>query len=216
VASQGVFYFTSGIFYFQFKYKSIWRVIMKKNTTVILVECALMIAMSTVLSMFKIFELPQGGAVTCASMVPLVLVSYRHGLNWGISTAFAHSLLQMLIKFNAPPTNTFGAFVAVIALDYVLAFTVLGTASFFGKPFKNRAVSVAVGSVAVTFLRFICSFLSGILIWGAYAPAGTPVWIYSLTYNGSYMLPEIVITAVVAVILIRVLDRVDHRVPKNA
>jgi len=189
---------------------------MKKNTTVILVECALMIAMSTVLSMFKIFELPQGGAVTCASMVPLVLVSYRHGLNWGISTAFAHSLLQMLIKFNAPPTNTFGAFVAVIALDYVLAFTVLGTASFFGKPFKSRAVSVAVGSVAVTFLRFICSFLSGILIWGAYAPAGTPVWIYSLTYNGSYMLPEIVITAVVAVILIRVLDRVDHRVPKNA
>jgi thiamine transporter len=184
---------------------------MKKNTTLILVECALMIAMSTVLSMFKIFELPQGGAVTCASMVPLVLVSYRHGLNWGISTAFAHSLLQMLIKFNAPPTNTFGAFLAVILLDYVLAFTVLGTASFFGKAFKSRATSVAVGAVVVTFLRFLCSFFSGILIWGSYAPAGTPVWVYSLTYNGSYMLPEMIITAVVSVILIQVLDRVDHR-----
>lgn len=184
---------------------------MKKNTTVILVECALMIAMSTVLSMLKIFELPTGGAITCASMVPLVLISYRHGLKWGITTAFAHSLLQMLIKFNAPPANTFGAFLAVIALDYVLAFTVLGAASFFGKPFKNRAVSVAVGSAAVTFLRFICSFLSGILIWSSYAPEGTPVWIYSLTYNASYMLPEMVITAVVAVILIRALDRVEHR-----
>ncbi|MGX8711278.1 energy-coupled thiamine transporter ThiT [Clostridium sp. KNHs216] len=189
---------------------------MKKNTTVILVECALMIAMSTVLSMFKIFELPQGGAVTCASMVPLVLVSYRHGLKWGISTAFAHSLLQMIIQFNAPPANTFGAFVAVVLLDYVLAFTVLGTAAFFGKPFKSRAASVAVGSVAVAFLRFLCSFLSGILIWGSYAPEGTPVWIYSLTYNGSYMLPEAVITAVVAVVLIRVLDRVEHRAPGNA
>lgn len=189
---------------------------MKKNTTLILVECALMIAMSTVLSMFKIFELPQGGAVTCASMVPLVLVSYRHGLKWGISTAFAHSLLQMVIQFNVPPANTFFAFLGVIALDYVLAFTVLGTATFFGKPFKNRAVSVAVGAVAVTFLRFICSFLSGILIWGSYAPEGTPVWLYSLTYNGSYMLPEMILTAVVSVILIQVLDRFDHKAPKRA
>lgn len=110
---------------------------MKKNPTLILVECALMIAMSTVLSMFSIFKMPQGGEVTCASMVPLVLVSYRHGLKWGISTAFAHSLLQMIIKFSAPPANTFAGFAAVVLLDYVLAFTVLGAASFFGKPFKT-------------------------------------------------------------------------------
>ncbi len=189
---------------------------MKKNTTLILVECALMIAMSTVLSMFKVFAMPQGGEVTCASMVPLVLVSYRHGLKWGVSTAFAHSLLQMIIKFNAPPANTFAAFAAVVLLDYVLAFTVLGTASFFGRPFKNRTASVAAGAVAVTFLRFLCSFLSGILIWGSYAPEGTPVWLYSLVYNGSYMLPEMVITAVVSVILIRVLDRAEHRSLKKA
>jgi thiamine transporter len=189
---------------------------MKKNSTVILVECALMIAMSTVLSMFKIFEMPQGGSITCASMVPLVLISYRHGFNWGVSTAFAHSLLQMLIKFNMPPANTLWAFLLVILLDYVIAFTVLGTASFFGKPFKNRAVSVAVGTLAVTFVRFICSFLSGILIWQDYAPKDIPLWLYSLTYNGGYMLPEMIITTVVAVILIRVLDRVEHRAPKKA
>lgn len=189
---------------------------MKKNTTLILVECALMIAMSTVLSMLKIFELPQGGAVTCASMVPLVLVSYRHGLKWGVLTAFTHSLLQMIIRFDAPPANTFWAFLGVILLDYILAFTVLGTASFFGKPFQNRAAAVAVGSVAVCALRFLCSFLSGILIWGGYAPEGTPVWLYSLTYNGSYMLVETVITAVVSVILIQALDRVEHRTAKKA
>jgi thiamine transporter len=189
---------------------------MKKSTTITLVECAMMIAMSTALSYLKIFELPQGGAVTCASMVPLVLVSYRHGLKWGILTAFTHSLLQMLIEFNVPPAKTVGAFLAVIALDYVVAFTALGTAAFFGKPFKNRAVSVAVGTVAVAFIRFMCSFLSGILVWGSYAPEGTPVWLYSLTYNGSYMLPEILITAIVSVILIKALDRVGHASPKNA
>lgn len=189
---------------------------MKKKTTLILVECAMMIAMSFVLSMLKIFALPQGGSVTLASMAPLVLVSYRHGLKWGIGTAFAHSLLQMVIQFYAPPVNSFWAFAGVIALDYVLAYTVLGTAAFFGKPFKSRTASAAVGAAAVTFLRFICSFLSGILIWGSYAPEGTPVWLYSLTYNGSYMLPEIIITTVVVLILVPVLDRVGGGANKKA
>ncbi len=181
---------------------------MRKKTTLILVECAMMIAMSTVLSIFfKIFTMPQGGSVTLASMAPLILVSYRHGLKWGLGTGFTHALLQMVIGFYAPPAGTFLAFVGVIALDYILAFTILGSAAFFGRPFKNRAVSAAVGTAAVTFLRFICSFLSGILIWGSFAPQGTPVWVYSLTYNGSYMLPEIIITTVVVAILVPVLDR---------
>ena len=181
---------------------------MKRSNTLILVECALMIALSTVLSMIKIFELPNGGAVTCASMVPLILVSYRHGVKWGVGTAFAHSLLQMLLGFYAPPAKTFLAFALVVLLDYVLAFTVLGAAAFFGKPFRSRAAGVAVGSACAVFLRFLCSFLSGILIWSSYAPEGTPVWLYSLLYNGSYMLPELIITVIVSLVLVKALDRV--------
>jgi thiamine transporter len=181
---------------------------MKKKSTFILVECAMMIAMSTVLSFVKIFNLPQGGSVTLFSMLPLVLVSYRHGLKWGVLTAFAHSLLQMLIEFYPPPAASVPAFVAVVLLDYVLAFTVLGAAAFFGKPLKNRRAGAAVGAAAVVFLRFMCSFISGIVIWGVYAPEGSPVWLYSLTYNGSYMLPELIITALGALIVVPVLDRV--------
>ncbi len=189
----------------------------KAVTTILtLVECALMIAMATVLSMFKLFTLPQGGSVTIASMVPLVLVSYRHGLKWGIGTAFAHSLLQMLLGFYPPPAQTFFAFVGVILLDYVLAFTVLGTAAFFGRPFKNRIAGIAVGATAVGILRFLCSFLSGILVWASYAPEGTAVWVYSLTYNGGYMLPEIVITTAVTMILVPVLDRLGRGAEKPA
>ncbi len=180
---------------------------MSRKSTPILVECAMMIAMSTALSFVKLFDLPQGGSVTCASMAPLILVSYRHGIKWGLFTGFVHSLLQMLIQFYAPPANTALAFAGTILLDYVLAFTVLGAAAFFGSPFKNRLASAAAGSVAVTVLRFLCSFMSGILIWGSYAPEGTPVWLYSLTYNGSYMLPETIITALASALLIPVLDR---------
>ena len=189
---------------------------MKRRTTWILVECAMMLAMAIVLSLIPPFKMPQGGSVTYASMVPIVLVSYRHGIKWGVGTAFAFSLLQMLLGFYPPPAQTFLAFVGVIALDYVLAFTVLGTASVFGKPFKNRVLSVAVGASAVVFLRFLCSFLSGILIWSSYAPEGTPVWIYSLTYNGGYMLPELIITTVVAMIIVPVLDRFVGGASKQA
>lgn len=184
---------------------------MKKNNTVILVECALMIALSTVLSMIKVFELPQGGSITLASMAPLVLVSYRHGVKWGLGTAFVHSLLQMLLQFSAPPAKTLTAFALVVLLDYVLAFTVLGSAAFWGKPIRNRSASIAFGAAIAVFLRFLCSFASGILIWGEYAPEGTPVWLYSLIYNGSYMLPELVITSVVTVALVKVLDRTGNR-----
>jgi len=187
----------------------------KQNTTLILVECALMIAMSTVLSMFKIWEMPAGGAVTCASMVPMVILSFRHGPKWGLTAAFAESLLQMIIQFYAPPAKTFFAFTLVILLDYVLAFTVIGAASIFGRPFKNRIVSVGVGAFCVTFLRFVCSYLSGILNWASNTPAGTPVWIYSLTYNGSYMIPEAIITVVVSIVLIQVLDRIEKRTPQK-
>ncbi|WP_101698257.1 energy-coupled thiamine transporter ThiT [Clostridium minihomine] len=180
---------------------------MKKNSTVTLVECALMIALATVLSMLKIFELPQGGSITLASMVPLVLVSYRHGLKWGLGTAFVHSLLQMLLQFSAPPAKTLGAFALVVLLDYVLAFTVLGSASFWGKLIRSRTASIAFGAGVAVFLRFICSFLSGILIWQEYAPEGTPVWLYSLVYNGSYMLPELIITSLATVALMKVLNR---------
>lgn len=183
---------------------------MKKTNTIVLVECALMIALSTVLSMIKV-ELPQGGSITLASMAPLVLVSYRHGVKWGMGTAFVHSLLQILLQFYAPPAKTLTAFILVVLLDYVIAFTVLGSAAIWGKPFRNRSVRIAFGSSIAVFLRFLCSFLSGILIWYDYAPEGTPVWLYSLVYNGSYMLPELVITAVVTTTLIKVLYRTDNR-----
>ena len=86
-------------------------------------------------------------------------------------------------------------------LDYVLAFTVLGAACVFAKPFKNRLVGIVVGVAAVCCLRFVCSWISGAWLWGSYQDSyewavGMNVWLYSFIYNGSYMLPEMVLTAI--------------------
>ena len=170
------------------------------SKTRILVDCALMIALGTVLANIKIFELPNGGSITLFSMVPFILVSFRHGAKWGLFTGFVNSLLQMLLGFYAPPAPGLLPLVGMILLDYVLAFTLLGLACVFAKPFQNRLLGAAVGSAVVCFIRFLCSFLSGVLIWGNLSD-GLPAWIYSLTYNGSYMLPEAILTVVAVVLL---------------
>ena len=171
-------------------------------------ECALMIAVGTVLAQIKIFTMPYGGSVTLVSMLPFILVSFRHGVKWGLFTGFINGLLQLITDFYAPPSGTLTALVAMILLDYLLAFMALGLAQGFAKPFKNRLTGVAVGTATVCFLRFICSFLSGALLWGSYQSyyewaAGLSVWEYSFIYNGTYMLPELIITSICACLLVK-------------
>lgn len=177
-----------------------------------LVECALMIAVGTVLAQISIYKMPYGGSVTLLSMLPFVLVSFRHGLKWGLLTGFVDALLQMLLGFYAPPAGTVIAFVGVVLLDYVLAFTLLGSAELFTKPFRNRAVGVAVGTAAVCVIRFLCSFLSGALLWGSYQEyyewaQGMSVWMYSFIYNATYMLPELILTTIAAVLLYKAMPK---------
>ena len=178
------------------------------SRTRVLVECALMIAAGTVLAQIKIFEMPFGGAVTLLSMLPFILVSFRHGVKWGLATGFVDSLLQMLTGFYMPPAGTVAAVIGVVLLDYVLAFTALGAADWFASRFKNRLTGVAVGSAAVCAMRFVCSWVSGAWLWGSYQSSyewaqGLNVWVYSLIYNGSSILPELALTTAGAVLLYR-------------
>ena len=158
------------------------------SKTRILVECALMIAIGTVLSNIKIFTMPNGG----------------------LFTGLVNGCLQMLLGFWAPPTPTFIYFLGEVLLDYLVAFMALGMAELFARPFKNRMVGVAVGTAVAGFLRFMCSFLSGVLVWGNLSD-GLSAWTYSLVYNASYMLPETLITVVGAVLLIRVAPQIFDR-----
>ena len=90
------------------------------SKTRVLVECALMVAIGTVLANIKIFTMPNGGSVTLLSMLPFVLVSFRHGVKWGLFTGLVNGCLQMLLGFWAPPTPTFIYFLGEILLDYLV------------------------------------------------------------------------------------------------
>ena len=175
---------------------------MKNQNTRRLVESALMIAIGTVLSELKIGSLwAFGGGLTIGSMVPLVLISHRWGIKWGTFTAFVYSLLQLILGVDKVQYATsVGMAIAIILLDYVIAYTVIGLSAMFG---SSRPANI--GGVVVTLgLRFLCHFLTGWMIWDALWPNefGMAPAVYSVCYNGSYMLPEIVITAVLACVLV--------------
>ena len=101
-------------------------------------------------------------------------------------------------------------YILVILLDYVIAYTVLGLAGIIAKPFLKPVKGAVVGTLAVTAVRYLCHIASGILIWGVYAPEGTPVWLYSLLYNGSYMVPEMIITTIVVGLLAGAVFKKTH------
>lgn len=185
------------------------------NKILCITEGAIMIALSVVLEMVCHWLnevmgiealLPFGGTIT-VSMLPVIYYSYRHGVAWGLGVGFTYSLLQIVLGHLSYLPKDFGALVLCLLLDYLLAFTVLGIADLFAKPFgKKRLAGYCVGAIAVCIIRFALSFLSGVILWGSYAPEGMNVWLYSLIYNGSYMLPNTILTAMFAVIICAAID----------
>lgn len=178
---------------------------MKEYTkTRIMVECALLIALGTILAQIKIWRMPSGGSVTLLSMLPFMLISFRHGPRWGLLSGLANAALQMVLGgVYAPPAGTALALFGSVMLDYVLAYLVLGIACVFAKPFKNKVVGVSFAAFAACFLRFICSLVSGFIIWGSLADGVWAAFVYSLGYNAAYMVPETLFTVLGTYILAR-------------
>lgn len=154
-------------------------------TTKQLVFSAAAIAISIVCSMIKLFEMPTGGSVTLLSMLFIALIAYWYGPYTGIITAVAYGLVQFVMEpiFYTLPQ---------MLLDYPLAFGALGLAGFFNKKKWGLQIGYLVGVAG----RFVFSTLSGVLFFASYAPEGMNPWIYSILYQGSYMLPEAIITLI--------------------
>lgn len=178
----------------------------KKQKNRRLAESALMLALSTILSELAVFSLPFGGSVTLFSQVPVVLISYRYGVKWGLTTGLAMSIIQLIFGIqNFSYVSGMSAFLILALCDYLIAFSALGLGGMFKNKIKNDVLAVSLGGVVVTVIRFVCHFISGATIWKEYAE-GAPVLEYSFTYNISYMLPELIITVVGLVILTGIFD----------
>ena len=165
---------------------------MRDNKTRMLVEAGIMIALAYVLSMVKLFQMPNGGTITAGSMIPILIFAFRWGGVQGMFVGAVYGVIQFLLG----PKWSFH--VASIAFDYVVAFGALGLAGFF----RNGGVAKGMIGVAVGIAgRFVCHVLSGVIVWASYAPEGMNPWVYSTVYNGSYLLPELVISALVFAML---------------
>ncbi len=178
----------------------------KKQKNRRLAESALMLALSVILSELAVFSLPFGGSVTLFSQVPVILVSYRYGVKWGLTTGIALSVIQLIFGLqNFSYVSGVVAFLILGLCDYIIAFSALGLGGMFKYKLKNDVLAISLGGVVVSVIRFICHFISGATIWKEYA-GDLPVFEYSFKYNGSYMLPELIITVVGLVVLTSIFD----------
>jgi thiamine transporter len=167
-------------------------------------------------------------------MLPVLLISYRHGLKWGFVASLTYSLLEMAIGMKTvsaaflPGYFGDGAMIAnallMCALDYVLAFSVLGLGGIFRNRIKNAGMGLMCGSLVALGARYLCHIASGFILFSSYAEwfftqEGFPAWgaqlvsaldptvlglVYSAVYNGMYMVPEIILTALAAVAIGRI------------
>ena len=170
--------------------------------TRILAESAMMIALAFVLSFITYSgSWLQGGSVSL-EMIPIVILGLRRGAKWGAAGGFVFGMIQLMIGFaNVMYCPTLITQIGCILFDYLVAFTVLGLARPVSKLLGGKSLGVIFGTAAAGLMRFVCHFISGMWIWGEYAPEGQPVWLYSLTYNGTYMLVNTVIAAIVVVLV---------------
>lgn len=200
-------------------------------------ESAMLLAIAIVLELVaKMFipEMPFGGQVTLVSMLPVVLISYRHGMKWGFVASFTYALLEMALGAKTvsaaflPGYFGDGAMIVnallMCLLDYVLAFTVLGLGGIFRDRLENKGAALACGSLVALGARYLCHIGSGYILFRGYAEwyftqEGFPAWgaqlveklspqvlgiVYSVVYNGMFMIPEMVFTIVAALIIAKV------------
>ncbi len=199
-----------------------------------LVTSAMLLAIATILSMIKPFSLPYGGGITLASMMPVILIAFIYGTKKGIIAGFVYSIIQMLFSNGTvsaaflPGDDQMVLYKAVLmcVLDYILAFTALGLGGIFKGKVKNETKAIFWGALIATTVRYLCHFLSGYILWGSYAEwffsqegfsfgavvlekfTGTALaLVYSLIYNGLYMVPEIIITSLLTPLVFKVLKK---------
>ena len=210
---------------------------MTKTTNVTrLTTSAMMLAMATALALvcayIPFLNLPFGGGFTVASMLPIVLISYMYGMKWGFFVSFTYSCIQIcmdlflgkgstIIALFTPSSDDYmglWAAVAILVIDYFLAYTLLGLGGVFRNKVKSKSAAIVLGVLVALGVRYVCHIVSGYIFYGMWAEwfftqegfyniGGAIIdafdgkmlsLVYSVFYNGLFMIPEIIITAIVA------------------
>ena len=161
----------------------------KKISAKQLAFASVALALATVCSMIKVFELPMGGSITLLSMLFVVLIGYWYGPAVGLMAGVAYGLLELIL-------GPYIISLPQMLVDYPFAFGALGLSGFFSEK-KN---GLLIGYVVSIIGRFFFAVLSGVIFFGMYAPEGMSPLAYSVAYNGSYIFAEGIITIIILMI----------------
>lgn len=149
----------------------------------LIAQIGIALALATILKVFRIYHLPQGGSITLGSMVPILLMSFLYGPQVGSLTGFLYGIITLILDpYILQPVQ--------VLFDYPLPFMAIGLAGYF----KNHKLA---GTAIAMFARFVCHFISGILFFGSFAPKGMSPAVYSFTLNAGYLLIESIICMVI-------------------
>ncbi|WP_369668768.1 energy-coupled thiamine transporter ThiT [Thalassobacillus devorans] len=168
----------------------------RNKRTLFMVEVAIFAALATLLDFIPIFKMPQGGSVSLA-MIPVFLIAFRWGLKGGLLTGFLYGVFQIIVgqAYILTPLQAF--------IEYGLAFTALGLAGIFASTVKQSLINhntkkfftyVSLGILLGSALRFFAHVVAGVVFFAEYTEAEN-IWLYSLGYNASYMVPAAIISA---------------------
>ena len=172
-----------------------------------LIEASLMIAIATVLSLLKLLDLPYGGSITLASMLPIVIIACRNGVGWGVASGAVYGAIQQLLGLKTLSyVTSWYSILAVIMLDYILAFAVIGFSGAFRNKCKKQNTAFALGSVFACALRYVFHVISGATVWAGLSIPTKAALLYSLAYNATYMIPETIVLVVIAYYIGSLLD----------
>lgn len=165
-------------------------------------EIAVAVALAAVLGQVRLFVMPQGGSVSL-ELLPLVFIAVRRGVVPGLTAGLLYGVLQLGLP---------GAYVLhplQALLDYPLAFMAVALAGFVpvGPVTGRRGVLQLAAAVAVAGAgRLVFHFLSGLVFFAEYAPHWEAPWLYALTYNLLYLVPEVVLSTLLLWPVLRAYD----------
>ena len=180
-------------------------------TTKLMSKIAIMLALATVLKMFTIYRLPNGGSVTLGSMVPILLLAILYGPEVGILAGFSFGIINLILEpYILHPVQ--------VLFDYPLAFMALGLAGYIKKSEHMKKIltkiinspsslkkvdklQTIIAAIIGIMGRFICAFISGVVFFASDAPKGTSPYVYSFLYNGSYISLDGIICILILIML---------------
>ncbi len=190
----------------------------RKNTSErvrALTEAGILIALAMMLSVIKFADLPYGGSVTAASMLPMLIISYRHGFKMGLFSGLVFGVLQQLISLKTISyATTWKAAVAIILLDYVMAYATTAVGTLFKKKGRGASGAILYSALLCCLLRYVCHVISGATVWAGISIPTRAALIYSFSYNATYMLPETVVLLAAAVYIVSLID-IDSKDPRR-